>query len=206
MCRFFSNAYSLQELFKSTEEVKTGTKTLKCTFNLIYKDLKLNEKKSKVKCSPRVKKSVDIPNYSISGDSLIFSFDLKIMKNGKVILSNSALESSAATESEPTGMLQKLHVKKKKNVPLEQNCSFGFTEVCSNDPKYSSSKRSLFCPKSVTINMKKTDKNATCACLQTRMVEQDVESGISPLGKNHKGCVYLELDLMYPNLAGEIHK
>ena len=42
-----------------------------------------------------------------------------------------------------------------------------------------------------------------CSCLPTRGVEQDLESGISPLGIGHQGCVKLDPELVFPTLKGK---
>jgi hypothetical protein len=41
-----------------------------------------------------------------------------------------------------------------------------------------------------------------CSCLPTRGVEQDLASGVSPLGTSHQGCVMVESELIFPNVKG----
>ena len=63
--------------------VKVGSKTSLCSFTLVYTGLKLDLKKSKAQCSPKLKKTVK--NYTISGAEMVFTFTMTIAKKGKTI-------------------------------------------------------------------------------------------------------------------------
>ena len=65
--------------------VKVGSKTFPCSFTLVYTGLKLDLKKSKAQCSPKLKRNVKIPNYTISGTEMVFTFTITITKKGKTI-------------------------------------------------------------------------------------------------------------------------
>ena len=82
--------------------VKAGSKTLQCTFTLLYSKLKLDEKKSVAKCKGKVKKMTKIPNYKIGGKELDFTFTLTIPKKGKITFSASMIQPIVVTTTEPT--------------------------------------------------------------------------------------------------------
>ena len=85
----------------------------------------------------------------------------------------------------------------------------GFTLVCSSVSPKAMDTMTEVCPAAeitgpaqnanpypMTMRM-----DESCSCLPTRAVEQDLESGISPLGTG-QGCVKLEPELVFPNLKG----
>ena len=82
--------------------VKIGLKRLQCTFNLYYKGLIMDEKKSVAKCKGKVKKTTKIQNYEISGKELDFTFTLTIPKKGKIIFSASSIKSVVTTTTTTT--------------------------------------------------------------------------------------------------------
>merc|ERR1719193_2818781 len=66
--------------------VQIGTKQHSCTFTLIYLGKnKLNYKKSKVRCSPKVdsKQGISVPNYMIKCNKIMFKFAITF--KGKTI-------------------------------------------------------------------------------------------------------------------------
>ena len=74
----------------------------------------------------------------------------------------------------------------------------GYTKVCTFALPEEFMKVARFCP---TENTDDVEERA-CSCLQTLVVEQAVEDGISPLGKKHKHCVYVDYDLVFPTVNG----
>ena len=75
----------MQKVEKLKGTVKVGSKTSLCSFTLVYTGLKLDLKKSKAQCSPKLKRNVKIPNYTISGTEMVFTFTITITKKGKTI-------------------------------------------------------------------------------------------------------------------------
>ena len=78
----------------------------------------------------------------------------------------------------------------------------GYTKVCTFAHAEESMKMAQFCPKATTTENAGDDKEEKCSCLQTLVVEQAVEDGISPLGKKHKQCVYVDYHLVFPSVNG----
>ena len=78
----------------------------------------------------------------------------------------------------------------------------GYTKVCTFALPEEFMKVARFCPKAIRTENTDDDEERTCSCLQTRVVEQDVDDGISPLGKKHKRCVYVDYDLVFPTVNG----
>jgi len=59
----------------------------------------------------------------------------------------------------------------------------GYTKVCTFALPEEFMKLARFCPKAITTENTDNDEEQTCSCLQTLVVEQAVEDGISTLGK-----------------------
>ena len=90
-----------------------GGKNLACDFVLVYNNMMMNLRKSKVTCKPKPKKTHKIKQYSISSEEKEFKFSLKILKTGKGIISMPNIQNlvpsitntptaSTATTSTPT--------------------------------------------------------------------------------------------------------
>ena len=87
---------------------------------------------------------------------------------------------------------------------LEQSCTFGFTKVCTQIPEEGSLRMSLVCPNGNSNRNGTTKEPPMCSCFSVRSVEQALAEGISPFGKTYEGCVYLDYDLVFPNVNGMI--
>ena len=85
---------------------------------------------------------------------------------------------------------------------IEPDCPMGYTKVCTVALPEESMKMAQFCPKAITTESTGDEQEQKCSCLQTLVVEQAVEDGISPLGKKHKQCVYVDYDLVFPTVNG----
>ena len=87
----------------------------------------------------------------------------------------------------------------------------GFTLVCEDVTRSENDMKEV-CPAKRDIPWAQAVSRGThgpamtegCSCLPRRGVEQDLVSGISPLGSNYRGCVKLEQDLIFPNIKGTI--
>ena len=87
----------------------------------------------------------------------------------------------------------------------------GFTLVC-DDVTRSAKSMTKVCPAKVFLPWAQAESRGKhdptlpdgCSCLPRRGVEQDVASGMSPLGINYQGCVKLEQDVIFPNIKGSI--
>ena len=42
----------------------------------------------------------------------------------------------------------------------------------------------------------------SCTCIPTRIVEDDLEIGINPLGRDRAGCVEVEEEMIFKDLTG----
>ena len=82
------------------------------------------------------------------------------------------------------------------------DCSLGLTKVCTENPVDSSQKMTEVCPGTVSNGTSRTTEEQTCSCLSVLTVEQALSEGISPLGHHYEGCVYLEYELVFPDLDG----
>ena len=78
-------------------------------------------------------------------------------------------------------------------------CSIGYTLVCGNVAP-GQGRMADACPANL---MTRSEDLKECACLPTRVVEQDLESGISPLGRKHQGCVKVESKMIFENYQGK---
>ena len=58
------------------------------------------------------------------------------------------------------------------------------------------------CPGNVFNGTSGTTGEKKCSCLSVLTVEQAVSEGVSPLGQNYEGCVYLEYELVFPDVDG----
>ena len=58
------------------------------------------------------------------------------------------------------------------------------------------------CPRIVSNDTSRTTEEPMCSCLSVLTVEQAVSEGISPLGHHYEGCVYLEYELVFPDVDG----
>ena len=58
------------------------------------------------------------------------------------------------------------------------------------------------CPRTVSNGSSGTKEEQICSCLSVLTVEQAVSEGISPLGRHYEGCVYLEYELVFPDVDG----
>ena len=74
----------------------------------------------------------------------------------------------------------------------------GYTKVCTFALFEESMKMARFCHKAMTTESTGDEEEKKCSCLQTLVVEQAVEDEISPLGKKHKRCVYVDYDIVFP--------
>ena len=63
---------------------------------------------------------------------------------------------------------------------------------------------SLVCPSGNSNRNGTTEEPPMCSCFSVRSVEQALAEGISPFGKTYEGCVYLDYDLVFPNVKGMI--
>ena len=92
----------MQKVEKLKGTVKVGSKTSLCSFTLVYTGLKLDLKKSKAQCSPKLKKTVK--NYTISGAEMVFTFTMTIAKKGKTITLSKAkiVQTTQPTPAPPT--------------------------------------------------------------------------------------------------------
>ena len=92
----------MQKVEKLKGTVKVGSKTSLCSFTLVYTGLKLDLKKSKAQCSPKLKKTVK--NYTISGAEMVFTFTMTIAKKGKTITLSKAkiVQTTPPTPAPPT--------------------------------------------------------------------------------------------------------
>ena len=79
-----------------------GEKQLTCSFTLVYKDLKMDLKKSKALCKPKLKKTARIPNYTVNGAEMVFNFTMTIGKKGKIILSDPKIKPLPTTTTTTT--------------------------------------------------------------------------------------------------------
>ena len=71
-------------------------------------------------------------------------------------------------------------------------CSPGYTLVCGEATKLSN--MTSVCPVDKLAGFGAEDE---CSCLPTRGVEQDLASGINPLGSTHKECVNVATELIF---------
>ena len=60
------------------------------------------------------------------------------------------------------------------------------------------------CPRTVSNGTSGTKEELMCSCLPVLTVEQAVFEGISPLGQHYEGCVYLEYELVFPDVDGKL--
>ena len=58
------------------------------------------------------------------------------------------------------------------------------------------------CPRIVFSNIGGTTEDQVCSCLSVITVEQAISEGISPLGHHYEGCVFLEYELVFPDVDG----
>ena len=64
---------------------------------------------------------------------------------------------------------------------------------------------SLVCPSGNSNQNGTTEEpQMMCSCFSVRSVEQALAEGISPFGETYEGCVYLDYDLVFPNVNGMI--
>ena len=82
-------------------------------------------------------------------------------------------------------------MQQKNEVPV---CSSGYTLVCGAATK--SDIMTVVCPADQQEGVGVEDE---CSCFPTRVVEQDLASGISPLGSTHRGCVNVATELVFRN-------
>ena len=191
-------------------EIKAGSKSLQCTFNLLYSEQKMDEKKSVAKCKGKVKKLTRIENFSISGKELNFTFTLTISKKGKITFSSSSIKpvvittEPTATPAQSMGKTMNSIDKNHRLMILELNCSLGHTKVCTFDHSEESMKMVRLCPKEITKENSdnEPDEEQICSCLPTLLVEQAIKDEISPLGNHHKRCVYIDYNLVFPTVNG----
>ena len=89
----------LQKVEKLKGTVKVGSKKFLCSFTLVYTGLKLDLKKSKAQCSPKLKKTVK--NYTINGAEMVFTFTMTIAKKGKITLSKAKIVQTTPSTPAP---------------------------------------------------------------------------------------------------------
>ena len=70
-------------------------------------------------------------------------------------------------------------------------CQLGFTRVCNSDQTTLTS--TALCPK----EKEETETEVRCSCLPRRLIEDDLMSGVSPLGLDSKECVQVPADIIY---------
>ena len=68
----------------------------------------------------------------------------------------------------------------------------GFTKVCNSDK--TTIKRTALCPAEREV---RGPTEIQCACLQTRVVEQDLLDGVNPLGLRSKDCYQVPSEMVY---------
>ena len=66
----------------------------------------------------------------------------------------------------------------------------------------SSQKMTKVCPGTVSNGTSRTTEEPICSCLPVLTVEQALSEGISPLGHHYEGCVYLEYEMVFPDVDG----
>ena len=81
-------------------------------------------------------------------------------------------------------------------------CNIGYTLVCGNTAS-GQSRMADACPAN---SMTRTEAVKECSCLPTSGVEQDLESGVSPLGRKHQGCVKVESKMIFEDYQGNFIK
>ena len=78
--------------------IRAGSKTISCTFKLVVCEGVMINKESEASCRKKgVKKPAIIPNISITGNGLIFTFTLRIPRKGRITFSDSKVTPVATT-------------------------------------------------------------------------------------------------------------
>ena len=73
-------------------------------------------------------------------------------------------------------------------------CEAGFTRVCPSGAAGASPDGMFnFCP--YNGSPAATEDSWACSCLQTRMLELDVQAGLNPLGECHGECICMSGDM-----------
>eukprot|EP00091_Calanus_sinicus_P019549 TRINITY_DN494_c0_g1_i13.p1 TRINITY_DN494_c0_g1~~TRINITY_DN494_c0_g1_i13.p1 ORF type:complete len:197 (-),score=52.59 TRINITY_DN494_c0_g1_i13:52-642(-) len=170
MIAFVFLLLALTSISAETEKVKASVKSGKtkfsCTFTLANDGTAVVLADSKVVCTPNKPTKRKVKDFKLSTDvaNYVVSFNINPEKITKATI----------------------EFKEKKLI----ECAAGFTRVCPSGASGVCPEGMFnFCP----YNGSPAAEADTwaCSCLQTRMLELDVQAGLNPLGECHGECICL---------------
>ena len=178
--------YFIQEVEKLEGILSAGEVSLSCKFTLVFSNTKVVLRKCKISCT-KPEKIVKISDYKISSKAgMVFTLSMTISKTGKGKLTKANIQKLTTTTPPATA----------PSTTEVLICPSGYTVVCGEATKMSS--MTAVCPAEKQAGVVLEDE---CSCLPTRGVEQDLASGISPLGSTHQECVNVATELVFRNIG-----
>jgi len=121
-------------------------------------------KESKVVCTPNKPKKKEVTNFNLTTEKADYILSFKI------------------NPEELTAANMTIKVEK---------CEAGFTRVCPSGGGGSCPEGMFnFCP--YDNSPPDTADSWSCSCLQTRMLELDLQGGLNPLGECHEECICVD--------------
>ena len=72
-------------------------------------------------------------------------------------------------------------------------CQLGYSPVCNS--RQNTLNTTALCPA-----VREEEEEEECSCLPRRLIEEDLRSGVNPLGLESEECVQLPSDIIYNNL------
>merc|ERR1712228_113304 len=151
-------------------KVRFGKTKFSCTFTLVNDGSNVNLKDSKVVCTPNKPAKKKVKNLKVSTDTTDYTLSFNINP-----------EKLTAAKME------------KKQVKLIE-CTRGFTRICpSGENGVCPEGMFNFCPYNGSPGA--SADTWLCSCLQSRMLELDIQAGLNPLGECHGECVCIGNDM-----------
>ena len=74
-------------------------------------------------------------------------------------------------------------------------CQLGYSPVCNSHRNTLNT--TALCP---AVREEEEEEEEECSCLPRRLIEEDLRSGVNPLGLESEDCVQLPSDIIYNNL------